>query len=57
MCFTANPTWEWAGSTLQVPVGIEMLVVVDMLLLEFGPAWRWLKGLVDLTTILAASVD
>ena len=26
MCLTANPTLEWAGSTVQVPVGIRLVV-------------------------------
>jgi hypothetical protein len=40
MCFTAKPTWECFGSTFQVPVGIVVVVLVDMLLLWFAPGFR-----------------
>jgi hypothetical protein len=34
---TVNSTFEWAGSTLQVPVGRTVRVVMDMLT---APLWQ-----------------
>src|SRR5664279_3837108 len=39
MCLTAKATFEWAGSTVQVPVGTTVLVEVLMVLRSGGDHW------------------
>jgi hypothetical protein len=36
MCLTAKPTWEWTGSTFQVPAVVEGAVAVLISLLLFS---------------------